>query len=46
MTGRPRGTSQAPPAFDQQPFTETVRIAAAAVAQACAVVNQGGLNDL
>ena len=46
VTGRPRGTSQAPPAFDQQPFTETVRIAAAAVAQACAVVNQGGLNDL
>ena len=44
--GRPRGTGQAPSAFDQQAFAEAVRIAVAAIAQACAVVNQGGLNDL
>ena len=49
--GRPRGTGQAlptfdqPPAFDQQAFTEAVGIAVAAIAQACAVV-QGGSNDL
>ena len=49
--GRPRGTGQAspafdqPPNFDQQPFTEAVSIAVAAIAQACAVV-QGGSNDL
>ena len=44
--GRPRGTGQAPSAFDQQAFAEAVRIAVAAIAQACAVVNQGGSNDL
>ena len=50
--GRPRGTGQVPPAhdqpsaFDQQAFTEVVGIAVAAIAQACAVVNQGGSNDL
>ena len=50
--GRPRGTGQAlpafdqPPPFDQQAFTKAVGIAVAAIAQACAVVNQGGLNDL
>ena len=50
--GRPRGTGQAPPAFDQplafdqQAFTEAVRIAVAAIAQACAIVNQGGSDDL
>ena len=43
---RPRGTGQAPPAFDQQTFAEAVRIAVTAIAQACAVVNQGGSNDL
>ena len=32
--GRPRGTGQAPPAFDQQAFTETIGITAAAIAQA------------
>ena len=31
---RPRGTSQAPPVFDQEAFTEVVGIAAAAIAQA------------
>ena len=44
--GSPRGTSQAPPAFDQQAFAEVVRIAVAAITQACVVVNQGGSNDL
>ena len=44
--GRPRGIGQAPPAFDQQAFAEAVRIAVAAIAQACAMVNQGGSNDL
>ena len=44
--GRPWGTSQAPPAFDQQAFAEAVGIAVAAIAQACAIVSQGGLNDL
>ena len=50
--GRPRGTGQAPPAFDQPPvfyqqaFTEAVGIAVAAIAHACVVVNQGGSNDL
>ena len=32
--GRPRGTCQAPPTFDQQAFTETICITAAAIAQA------------
>ena len=44
--GRPRGTGQTPPVFDQQAFTEAVGIAVAAIAQACAVVNQGESNDL
>ena len=44
--GRPRGTGQAPPAFDQQAFAEAIRIAVVAIAQACAMVNQGGSNDL
>ena len=49
---RPRGSGQAPPTFDQPPvftqqaFAEAVGIAVAAIAQACAVVKQGGLNDL
>ena len=43
---RPRGTGQAPSAFDQQAFAEAVRIAVATIAQACVVVNQGGSNDL
>ena len=44
--GRPRGTGQALPAFDQQTFVETVRISVASIAQACAMVNQGGSNNL
>ena len=44
--GRPRGTGQAPPAFDQQAFAEAVRIAVAAIAQACIIVSQGKSNDL
>ena len=32
--GRPRGTGQAPPVFDQQAFTEAVGITTAAIAQA------------
>ena len=44
--GRPQGTGQAPPAFDQQAFAEAVGIAVAAIAQACAIVSQGGSNDL
>ena len=50
--GRPRGAGQAPPkidqpsAFDQQAFTEDVGIAVTAIAQACAVVRQGGSSDL
>ena len=44
--GRPRGTGQAPSAFDQQAFAEAVGIAVAAIAKACAIVSQGGSNDL
>ena len=44
--GRPRSTGQAPPIFDQQAFVEAVGIAVAAVTQACAIVSQGGSNDL
>ena len=32
--GRPQGTGQAPPVFDQQAFVEAVGIAAAAITQA------------
>ena len=32
--------------FDQQAFAEAVGIAVAAIAQACAIVSQGGSNDL
>ena len=44
--GRPRGTGQAPPTFNQQAFAEAVGIAVTAIAQACAIVSQGGSNDL
>ena len=44
--GRPQGTGQAPPAFDQQAFAEAVGIAVTAIAQACAIVSQGRSNDL
>ena len=50
--GRPRGTSQAPPAFDQPPvfdqqaFAEAVGIAAAAIAHAGIAGSQGGPSNL
>ena len=44
--GCPRSTGQAPSAFDQQAFAEAVGIAVAAIAQACAIVSQGGSSDL
>ena len=44
--GRPWGTGQTPPVFDQQAFIEAVGIAAAAVAQASAAGSQGGLSNL
>ena len=44
--GHPRGTGQAPSAFDQHAFIEDVGIAVAAIAHACAIVNQGRSNDL
>ena len=44
--GRPWGTGQAPPLFDQQAFAEAVGIAAAAIAQASATCRQGGLSNL
>ena len=50
--GRPRGTGQAPPTFDQplvfdqQAFVEAVGIAAAAIAQASIASSQGGPSNL
>ena len=44
--GRPRGIGQAPSAFYQQAFVEAVGIAVIAISQACAIVSQGGSNDL
>ena len=44
--GRPRGTGQAPPVFDQQAFVEAVRIGAATIAQASAAGSQGGPSNL
>ena len=44
--GRPQGIGQAPSAFDQQAFVEVVGIVVATIAQACAIVSQGGSNDL
>ena len=44
--GLPRGIGQASSAFDQQAFAEAVGIAVAAIAQVCAIVSQGGSNDL
>ena len=44
--GRPRGTDQAPPAFDQQAFAEAVEAIAATFAQASTVVGQGGQSHL
>ena len=44
--GRPRGTGQTPPVFDQQAFVEAVGIAAADMAQASAAGSQGGPSNL
>ena len=44
--GRPRGTGQVPPVFDQQAFVEVVGIAAAAIAQAGIAGSQGGPSNL
>ena len=44
--GRPRGTGQTPPVFDQQTFVEAVGIAVAAIAQASAAGSQGGPSNL
>ena len=50
--GRPRGTGQAPPTFDQPPvfdqqaFVEAVGVAAAAIAQASIAGSQGGPSNL
>ena len=44
--GRPQGTDQAPPVFDQQAFTEPVGITAAAIAQAGIAGSQGGHSNL
>ena len=50
--GRPRGTGQAPPIFDQPPvfdqqtFAEAVGVAVAAIAQASIAGSQGGPSNL
>ena len=44
--GCPRGSSQAPPAFDQQAFAEAVGVVAAAFAQASTIGGQGGPSHL
>ena len=50
--GRPRGTGQAPPTFDQPPvfdqkaFAEAVGVAVAAIAQASVAGSQGGPSNL
>ena len=44
--GRPRGTDQALPVFDQQAFAEAVGIAASAIAQTNAASSQGGPSNL
>ena len=44
--GRPRGTGQAPPVFDQPAFVEVVGIASATIAQASIASSQGGPSNL
>ena len=44
--GRPRGIGQAPPVFDQQPFTEVVGITTASIAQAGIAGRQEGPSNL
>ena len=44
--GRPRGTGQAPPVFDQQTFAEAVGVAEVAIAQTRIAGSQGDPSDL
>ena len=44
--GRPQGTGQTPPVFDEQAFAEAVGIAAAAIAHASIAGSQGGPRNL
>ena len=44
--GRPWGTGQVQPVFDQQAFVEAVGITTAAIAQASAAGSQGGPSNL
>ena len=44
--GRPRGTGQTPPVFDQQAFTEAVGIAAVAITQDGIAGGQRGPSNL
>ena len=44
--GRPRGTGQVPPVFDQQAFVEAIGIATAAIARASIAGSQGGPSNL
>ena len=44
--GRPRGTGQTPPVFNQQAFVEAVGITAASIARAGITGSQGGLSNL
>ena len=44
--GRPRGTGQTPPVFDQQAFTEAVGIATVAITQAGIAGGQGSPSNL
>ena len=42
----PQGSSQPPPAFNQQAFVEVMGVAGAAIAQASAARSQGGPSNL
>ena len=44
--GRPQGTGQAPPVFDQQAFAEAIGIMAAAIAQVGIASSQEGPSNL
>ena len=44
--GCPRGTSQAPPGFDQQAFIEAIGAAFTTIAQTSAIRGQGGSSNL
>ena len=44
--GRPQGTGQTPPGFDQQAFAEAVGITVAAISQASITGSQGGPSNL